>query len=86
MKTGRVGEIGAYDNLPPHPHCLRYHGAWIENGYLYVQSELCECSLREYMEKVSIIPEEIIWNFILDLTLVILLFIFFYAIIIFFRD
>ena len=28
--------------LPAHPHVLKYANAWEENGYLFIQTELCE--------------------------------------------
>jgi wee1-like protein kinase len=28
-------------------HVVRYFSAWIEDGYLYIQNELCECNLAD---------------------------------------
>jgi hypothetical protein len=56
--------------LGPHPHVLRYYGAWEENGYLYIQTELCKGSLKNRIDSVDL-PETTIWNYILDLALVI---------------
>merc|ERR550537_1506339 len=29
------------------PHVVRYYSSWLEDGRLHIQTELCECSLRD---------------------------------------
>ncbi len=57
-------------SLPPHANCVAYYAAWEEQGYLFIQTELCEGSLKDYIESKDTIPEEEIWEFLLDITLV----------------
>ncbi len=69
-----IGEVRAAAQLPTHPHCLKYYQAWIENGYLFIQTELCDGSLREFLDKMNAdnkeIREGLIWSFLLDMALV----------------
>jgi wee1-like protein kinase len=38
-------------------YIIKYHNAWIEKSYLYLIMELCDCSLSEYIDRVSDITE-----------------------------
>jgi hypothetical protein len=54
-----------------HPHCLKHYLAWEENGFLFVQMELCKQSLRDFIDNIDdMVPEELIWHFLLDVALV----------------
>ncbi len=57
--------------LPAHPHVLKYANAWEENGYLYIQTELCEVgSLKDSIERrASPLSEDTIWQYLLDMVL-----------------
>ncbi|KAL1446628.1 hypothetical protein MTO96_028792 [Rhipicephalus appendiculatus] len=43
--------------------------AWEEDSRLYIQTELCECSLAAYAEKHHSLPEQLVWEFLVDLLL-----------------
>lgn len=55
--------------LPPHLNCVRYYDSWKEDGYLYIQTELCKTSLNAILEnsEEQKLPERLIWNYLLDL-------------------
>ena len=55
--------------MPPHPNCVRFYRAWEEKQRLYIQIELCQMSLSNYAETNHFIPENIIWQFLIDLLL-----------------
>ncbi|KAL3677436.1 hypothetical protein R1sor_027384 [Riccia sorocarpa] len=40
-------EVQALAAIGAHRNIVRYHTAWFENDYLYIQTELCECNLSE---------------------------------------
>lgn len=45
---------------------MQFYKAWEENGYLYIQTELCECNLNEYLEHNEL-SEKMVWDFLADL-------------------
>ncbi|XP_064477272.1 membrane-associated tyrosine- and threonine-specific cdc2-inhibitory kinase-like [Ornithodoros turicata] len=63
----RLEEVAKHEQLPPHPHCLRFVKAWEEDFRLYIQTELCASSLSSYAEKHHDIPEQVVWNYLVDL-------------------
>ncbi|KAL2652408.1 hypothetical protein R1flu_020536 [Riccia fluitans] len=40
-------EVQALAALGAHRNIVRYHTAWFESDYLYIQTELCDCNLTE---------------------------------------
>jgi membrane-associated tyrosine/threonine-specific cdc2-inhibitory kinase len=65
-----IGEVWFAAQLPPHPHVLHYVNAWEEQGYLFIQTELCDKgSLKDYLEASAPIPEETVWGYLLDMIL-----------------
>ena len=42
-----VYALSSLCNAEETPHVVRYFSAWIEDGYLYIQNELCECNLEQ---------------------------------------
>lgn len=52
-----------------HPHIVHYILGWEEKGYLYIQTELCERTLQDYLIDTEIIEEDEIWGFLLDISL-----------------
>lgn len=65
-----IGEVWFAAQLPAHPHVLHYVNAWEEQGYLFIQTELCERgSLKDSLEVNAPIPEETVWNYLLDMVL-----------------
>eukprot|EP00746_Dinoflagellata_sp_MGD_P002715 gnl/MRDRNA2_/MRDRNA2_105314_c0_seq1.p1 gnl/MRDRNA2_/MRDRNA2_105314_c0~~gnl/MRDRNA2_/MRDRNA2_105314_c0_seq1.p1 ORF type:complete len:551 (+),score=77.14 gnl/MRDRNA2_/MRDRNA2_105314_c0_seq1:64-1653(+) len=35
------------------PHIVRYYTSWFEDGRLFIQTELCEGSLRDYLKQIA---------------------------------
>lgn len=66
-----MNEVWFAAQLPAHPHVLKYANAWEENGYLYIQTELCEVgSLKDAIERrTGPLSEDIIWRYLLDMVL-----------------
>ena len=65
----RLEEVNKNEQLQGHPNCVHFLNAWEEQEHLYIQSELCEMSLKEYAESVQTVEEKEIWNMIVDLCL-----------------
>lgn len=65
----RLQEVAKHERLPPHPHCVRFVKAWEEDYRLYIQTELCDCSLASYTEENHNIPERLVWEYLVDLLL-----------------
>lgn len=67
----KLQEVKNHQSLTPHPNCVRYYDSWEENGYLYIQTELCKTSLNGILESRDDhkLPEHIVRNYLLDLLL-----------------
>uniref|UniRef100_A0A131YQ44 non-specific serine/threonine protein kinase n=1 Tax=Rhipicephalus appendiculatus TaxID=34631 RepID=A0A131YQ44_RHIAP len=65
----KLQEVAKHELLPPHPHCVRFIKAWEEDHRLYIQTELCECSLAAYAEKHHNLSERLVLEFLVDLLL-----------------
>ncbi|XP_054724685.1 LOW QUALITY PROTEIN: membrane-associated tyrosine- and threonine-specific cdc2-inhibitory kinase-like [Uloborus diversus] len=65
----KLQEVLKHELLPGHPNCVRFYKAWEERQHLYIQTELCSCSLSQYAERNHTIPEQTVWNFLVDLLL-----------------
>lgn len=65
----KLQEVRNHQLLPPHPNCVRYYDSWEEDGYLYIQTELCKTSLNAILEnsEEQKLPERLIWKYLLDL-------------------
>ena len=63
----RLEEVNKIERVQGHPNCVCFYKAWEELDYLYIQTELCEMSLKDYVEKVPMLEEKEIWNMIVDL-------------------
>ena len=63
----RLEEVNKSECIQGHKNCVYFHKAWEELEYLYIQSELCEMSLKDYAEKVQTVEEKEIWKMIVDL-------------------
>ena len=74
----KLEEVRKMESLPHHPNCVRFYQAWEENQFLYIQLELCKTSLSEISEQEHELPESNIWDYMIDLLLVIFLSIFLY--------
>ncbi|CAG9531219.1 unnamed protein product [Cercopithifilaria johnstoni] len=68
-REDKLREVQKHELLPKHPNLISYVRAWEEYGFLYIQTELCQCSLLDYKMKVGIIPERDLWLFFGDIAL-----------------
>lgn len=65
-RTRKLQEVAKHEQLPKHPNLVQFYKAWEENGYLYIQTELCQCNLTEYLEHNEL-SEKMVWEFLADL-------------------
>lgn len=65
----KLQEVKNHQSLPPHPNCVKYIDSWEEDGYLFIQTELCKTNLNEILEisEEHKLPEQIVWNYLKDL-------------------
>ncbi|VDK85160.1 unnamed protein product [Litomosoides sigmodontis] len=66
-REDKLREVKKHELLPKHPNLISYIRAWEEYGFLYIQTELCQCSLLDYKMKVGTIPEKDLWLFFGDI-------------------
>ncbi|CAF0779784.1 unnamed protein product [Brachionus calyciflorus] len=66
-RVRKLEEVAKHEELPPHPNFVKFYRAWEERQRLYIQTELCQMSLSAFAEKQHDIPEETIWQFLVDL-------------------
>lgn len=66
----RLMEVKRHEEFSGHQHCVTLYMAWEEKDRLYIQMELCQCSLETYVIEQKQIPESQTWSFLLDLLLV----------------
>lgn len=65
----RLEEVRRYEQFSGHANFVQFYRAWEQNDRLYMQMELCRESLDRYLVRRRHIPEETIWNILLDLLL-----------------
>lgn len=65
----KLREVQKHEQLPYNSSCVRFFQAWEERQRLYIQTELCCCSLSQYTEENHDIPEAVIWSYLTDLLL-----------------
>ncbi|KAI0211312.1 Membrane-associated tyrosine- and threonine-specific cdc2-inhibitory kinase [Lamellibrachia satsuma] len=63
----KLEEVAKHEELPTHPNCVGFVKAWEEKQHLYIQTELCRTSLYDFAELNHNIPEQLIWNYLVDL-------------------
>ena len=63
----KLQEVAKHEHLPEHPNLVRFYKAWEEHQRLYIQIELCECSLSMFADLNHDIPEKEVWNFLIDM-------------------
>ncbi|EDO29631.1 predicted protein [Nematostella vectensis] len=68
-RKNKLEEVNRHEQLKMHPNCVHFVKAWEERDHLYIQTELCSSSLKDYLEKNDSVSEREVWNFLLDLTL-----------------
>lgn len=63
-------EVMAAAAMQASPYCIRYYQAWVEDGLLFMQTDLCEGgTLRTFMDNTEDIDENTIWRFFADILL-----------------
>ncbi|XP_070492076.1 membrane-associated tyrosine- and threonine-specific cdc2-inhibitory kinase isoform X2 [Chironomus tepperi] len=65
----RLDEVRRYEEFSDNENCMTLYKAWEQDDLLYMQVELCQGSVQDYVEKVKKVPESFIWSFLLDLLL-----------------
>lgn len=66
----RIEEVRRYEQFSGHDNCVTLHKAWEQNDLLYMQLELCECSLETYIfANGKLLSEKKIWDIFVDLLL-----------------
>lgn len=73
----RLEEVRRYEEFSGNENCVTLYKAWEQDDLLFMQIELCQGSVQDYVEKVKHVPESFIWSFLLDLLLVSILMIIF---------
>ena len=70
-RSRKLQEVRNHQTLPPHPNCVGYFDSWEEDGYLYIQTELCKTSLNHVLGDWddNKLPECMVWDYLLDLLL-----------------
>ncbi|XP_044128966.1 membrane-associated tyrosine- and threonine-specific cdc2-inhibitory kinase [Bufo gargarizans] len=64
----KLQEVRKHERVGEHPNCLRLIRAWEEKRMLYLQTELCVCSLQQRSEELGEpLPPPQIWNVTCDL-------------------
>ncbi|XP_069840847.1 membrane-associated tyrosine- and threonine-specific cdc2-inhibitory kinase isoform X2 [Dendropsophus ebraccatus] len=64
----KLQEVRKHERVGWHPNCLRLIRAWEERRMLYLQTELCVCSLQQHAEELGEpLPPQQIWNITCDL-------------------
>lgn len=70
-RVRKLQEVRNHQTLPAHPNCVGFHDSWEEDGFLYIQTELCKTSLNQILGDWddNRLPEQLIWEYLLDLLL-----------------
>ena len=63
----KLQEVAKHEHLPDHPNLVKFFKAWEEQQRLYIQTELCKCSLSTVADLKHDIPEQEVWNFLVDM-------------------
>ncbi|GMS80764.1 hypothetical protein PENTCL1PPCAC_2939, partial [Pristionchus entomophagus] len=75
VKTGlnytkaNLDEVRAHSSISDHPNILKLYQAFKEEGYVYMQLELCEDSLDGYWKKQNTLSQEDINSVLKDMLL-----------------
>lgn len=63
----KLEEVKRHEELSHHPNIVRLYNAWEERRIIYIQLELCETSLQTLSIQIKQIPEQQIWNVLVDM-------------------
>lgn len=69
----KLQEVRNLLRIPKHNNIIRYYDYWEEDDYLYIQTELCQTSLNQFVESCpdNKLPENLVWDYLVDLLLAI---------------
>ncbi|KAJ6647292.1 Membrane-associated tyrosine- and threonine-specific cdc2-inhibitory kinase [Pseudolycoriella hygida] len=63
-----LDEVRNFEIFSDNKNCVTFYKAWEQNGYLYMQLELCQ-TLESYIKRRTDIGEDFYWNVLLDILL-----------------
>ncbi|TMS39971.1 hypothetical protein L596_006417 [Steinernema carpocapsae] len=65
----KLREVEKHQSLISHPNLVRFVRAWEEGGFFFIQTELCDRSLDQYVAVTPncTVPEPKLWDFFYDL-------------------
>lgn len=67
----KLKEVELHLRLGTHPHIVTLHSSWIQNGFLFLQTELCEAgSLESYLDEhcgVTPMSELQMWHMLAEI-------------------
>lgn len=69
-----MNEIRRHEFVPEHPNLIQLHSAWKDEGFMFIQMELCFYGDldQRFCKRVpkSIISDPMIWSYFIDVLLV----------------
>lgn len=78
----KVSEVRKYEKIPMHSNCIRLIQAWEQDEHVFLQMELGCQSLDVYADDNPHISESRLWNILLDVLLVSVIYLLFFRYII----
>ncbi|CAJ0936192.1 unnamed protein product, partial [Mesorhabditis belari] len=65
----KLREVYKHEKLPKHNNLVEFIKAWEERGRLFIQTELCEESLFDYILRKHEISQSVIWTVFADIVM-----------------
>lgn len=65
----RLEEVKRYEQFSNNENCVKLYHAWEQDDRLYMQLELCQGSLSDYLRENKVVVEQRVWSILLDLLL-----------------
>lgn len=65
----RLEEVKRYEQFSNNENCVKLYHAWEQDDRLYMQLELCQGSLSDYLRESKVVVEQRVWSILLDLLL-----------------
>ncbi|KAG4071832.1 hypothetical protein HA402_005993 [Bradysia odoriphaga] len=63
-----LDEVRNFELFSENANCVKFYKAWEQNGYLYIQLELCE-SIESHMKDLKNVNEDFYWSVLVDILL-----------------
>ncbi|XP_037033115.1 membrane-associated tyrosine- and threonine-specific cdc2-inhibitory kinase [Bradysia coprophila] len=63
-----LDEVRNFELFSENANCVTFYKAWEQNGYLYIQLELCE-SIESHMKDLKNVDEDFYWSVLVDILL-----------------